>query len=33
MAYAIKTEIVDAHARTFIFTACKTMYGGRLIRR
>ena len=31
MAYAIKAEIVDPHARTFTFTAHKTMYGGKLI--
>ena len=31
MAYAIKTEVVDSRARTFIFTAHKTMYGGKLI--
>jgi hypothetical protein len=31
MAYAIKAEVVDPRARTFEFTAQKTMYGGRLI--
>ena len=31
MAYAIKAEIVDPRARTFAFTAQKTMYGGKLI--
>jgi hypothetical protein len=31
MAYAIKAEIVDPRARTFTFTAHKTMYGGKLI--
>jgi hypothetical protein len=31
MAYAIKAEVVDPRARTFAFTACKTMYGGKLI--
>jgi hypothetical protein len=31
MAFAIKTEIVDPQARTFTFTAQKTMYGGKLI--
>ena len=29
--YAIKAEIVDPRARTFTFTAQKTMYGGKLI--
>jgi hypothetical protein len=31
MAYAIKAEVVDPRARTFTFTANKTMYGGKLI--
>ena len=31
MAYAIKAEIKDARAKTFMFTAQKTMYGGKLI--
>jgi hypothetical protein len=31
MAYAIKAEVVDPRARTFTFTARKTMYGGKLI--
>jgi len=31
MAYAIKAEVVDPRARTFRFTAQKTMYGGKLI--
>jgi hypothetical protein len=31
MAYAIKAEVVDPRARTFAFTAQKTMYGGKLI--
>jgi hypothetical protein len=31
MVYAIKAEIVDPRARTFTFTAHKTMYGGKLI--
>lgn len=31
MAYAIKAEVVDPQARTFTFTAHKTMYGGKLI--
>ena len=30
-AYVIKAEVVDPQARTFTFTACKTMYGGKLI--
>lgn len=29
--YAIKAEVVDPRARTFTFTAQKTMYGGKLI--
>lgn len=31
MTYAIKSEIRDPRAKTFTFTAQKTMYGGRLI--
>ena len=31
MVYAIKAEVVDPRARTFAFTAQKTMYGGKLI--
>jgi hypothetical protein len=31
MVFAIKAEIVDPRARTFAFTAHKTMYGGKLI--
>src|ERR1700676_4598352 len=31
MAYAIKAEVVDPRAGTFVFTAQKTMYGGNLI--
>jgi len=31
MVYAIKAEVVDRRARTFSFTAHKTMYGGKLI--
>jgi hypothetical protein len=31
MAYAIKTEIRDPRAKTFSFTAQKTMYGGKNI--
>lgn len=31
MIYAIKTEITDPNAKTFTFTAQKTMYGGRQI--
>jgi hypothetical protein len=33
MAYAIKAEIIDPRARTFTFTAHKTMYGGKLIAK
>lgn len=29
MAFAIKAEVRDARAKTFVFTAQKTMYGGR----
>jgi len=31
MAFAIKAEIRDPRAKTFVFTAQKTMYGGKLI--
>jgi hypothetical protein len=31
MAYAIKAEVVDPRARTFMFTAHRTMYGGKRI--
>ena len=31
MAFAIKAEVIDPRARTFAFTAHKTMYGGKLI--
>jgi hypothetical protein len=31
MVYAIKAEIVDPWAKSFTFTAYKTMYGGKLI--
>ncbi|MFA5955966.1 hypothetical protein [Hyphomicrobium sp.] len=31
MAFAIKAEVRDARAKTFSFTAQKTMYGGKLI--
>src|SRR5580692_5496498 len=31
MAFAIKAEVVDPRAKTFTFTAYKTMYGGKLI--
>jgi hypothetical protein len=31
MVFAIKAEVVDPRARTFTFTASKTMYGGKLI--
>ena len=31
MAYAIKAKVVDPRARTFTFTAQKTMYGGKRI--
>lgn len=31
MAFAIKTEVGDRRARTFTFTAQKTMYGGKRI--
>ena len=33
MIYAIKTEITDPRARTFTFSAQKTMYGGRNIAK
>ncbi len=31
MAFAIKAEVHDPRAKTFAFTAQKTMYGGKLI--
>ncbi|TPI38990.1 hypothetical protein FJW05_25620 [Mesorhizobium sp. B2-9-1] len=31
MAYAIKVEITDPQAETFVFAAQKTMYGGKAI--
>jgi hypothetical protein len=31
MAFAIKAEVRDPRARTFVFTAQKTMYGGKHI--
>jgi hypothetical protein len=31
MMFAIKAEVVDPRAKTFAFTAQKTMYGGKLI--
>jgi len=31
MAYAIKTEVRDPGAKTFVFPMQKTMYGGKLI--
>ena len=31
MMFAVKAEVVDPRARTFEFTAHKTMYGGKLI--
>jgi len=31
MAYAIKVEITEPRAKTFVFTAQKTMYGGKKI--
>ena len=31
MAYAIKAEIPDPHAKAFLFVAQKTMYGGKHI--
>ncbi len=31
MAFAIKAEVCDPRAETFVFTAQKTMYGGKLI--
>jgi hypothetical protein len=33
MVFAIKAEVVDPRARTFAFTAYKTMYGGKLITK
>jgi hypothetical protein len=31
MAFAIKTEVRDLRAKTFVFIAQKTMYGGKHI--
>jgi hypothetical protein len=31
MAFVIKTGVTDTKAKTFVFTAQKTMYGGKLI--
>ena len=31
MAFAIKAEISDPRSKTFVFTAQKTMYGGKHI--
>jgi hypothetical protein len=31
MAFAIKAEVCDPRAKTFVFTAQKTMYGGKHI--
>ena len=33
MAFAIKAEVHDLRARTFVFTAQKTMYGGKHIAK
>ena len=33
MVFAIKTEVASPQARTFTFTAQKTMYGGKRIAR
>jgi hypothetical protein len=33
MAFAIKAEVCDPRAKTFVFTAQKTMYGGKHIAR
>jgi hypothetical protein len=33
MAFAIKTEVRDPRAKTFVFTAQKTMYGGKHIAK
>jgi hypothetical protein len=33
MRFAIKTEVVDGKAKTFVFIAQKTMYGGKLIAK
>ena len=33
MAFAIKTEVHDPRAKTFVFTAQKTMYGGKVIAK
>lgn len=33
MAFAIKAALKDEHAKTFVFTAHKTMYGGKHIAK
>ena len=33
MTFAIKTEVSDPRARTFVFSAQKTMYGGKRIAK
>jgi len=33
MAFAIKAEVSEVRAKSFVFTAQKTMYGGKLIAR
>lgn len=33
MAFAIKAEVREARAKTFVFTAQKTMYGGKRIAK
>jgi hypothetical protein len=33
MAFAVKAEVRDPRAKTFAFTAQKTMYGGKHIAR
>lgn len=33
MAFAIKAEVRDPRAKSFTFTAQKTMYGGKLIKK
>jgi hypothetical protein len=33
MAFAIKTEVRDPRANTFVFSAQKTMYGGKHIAK
>jgi hypothetical protein len=33
MAFAIKTEVRDLRARTFVFAGQKTMYGGKHIAK